>query len=361
MIFKRLFPLLGSLFWLSGGIFLGGCGTMAADEAAVPLPACASTSHADAGKCGREDRRAIVNLRVANYFASGESVQYVEGVPQRIVVVGSGEIETLLAFGAADRILAAESWYPLENFLRPEYRPLIPKLPLVPYGQISLEYLMSLEPDLLVAQQCMFTDKRFISTDFWNRRGVATFLPWNTNDPAGHAHRETIESEMKFLYGLGQILHEEARAEEMIARVYETLADIEARRAPYETPKALVIEFMGKEIASYDKTKLAGDMVTRLGGKIPETAPMIDRETLLSIDPDVLFIVCYGEEDARRVVSRVLEDRALNSMKVVHTKRICPLLLEYVYSSEVRTEEALHIIARALYPDMPGLPDVRAF
>ena len=88
---------------------------------------------------------------------------------------------------------------------------------------------------------------------------------------------------------------------------------------------------------------------------------MIDRETLLSIDPDVLFIVCYGEEDARQVVARVLEDRALNSMQVVHTKRICPLLLEYVYSSEVRTEEALKIIGHALYPDIKELSAVRGF
>lgn len=365
MIFKRRFAsLLSSLFLLLGGVFMGGCGTMAADGT-VTAPAregsVSPVGRADTSPDGGEKRRAIVNLRVSNYFATGESVQYARGVPQRIVVVGSGEIETLLAFGAVDRMLAAESWYPLENFLRPEYRTLIPKIPLVPYGQISLEYLMSLEPDLLVAQQCMFTDKRFISTDFWNRRGVLTFVPWNTNDPAGHAHRETIENEMKFLYGLGQILHEEEQAARMVDRVYRTLADVQARCAPYDKPKALVIEFMGKEIASYDATKLAGDMVTRLGGEIPETAPMIDRETLLAIDPDVLFIVCYGEEDARRVVARVLDDRALNSLRVVHTKRICPLLLEYVYSSEARTEDALRIIAHALYPDMPDLPAVRGF
>ncbi len=305
--------------------------------------------------------RRIENLRVSNYFAVGESVQYAKNVPQRIVVVGSGEIETLLAFGAADRILAAESWYPLEKFLRPQYQAAAKKIPLVSYGQISMEYLMSLEPDLLVAQQCMFTDKRFISTDFWNKRGVLTFVPWNTNDPAGHFHRETIESEMKFLYGLGQILQKEEEAAQMINGVYQTLADIRVRSAAYPKPKALVIEFMGKEIASYDVTKLAGDMVTRLGGEIPETAPMIDRETLVSIDPEVLFIVCYGEDDARQVVARVLEDRALNSLQVVRTKRICPLLLEYVYSSEVRTKEALEIIGHALYPEMEELSSVRGF
>ena len=362
MIFKRSFlgTLSGSLFLLLGSVFCGGC-TAHEDS---PAPAAERLDvHGDAFPAAHdsEKRRAIVNLRVSNYFASGESVQYAKGVPQRIVVVGSGEIETLLAFGAADRILAAESWYPLENFLRPEYRPLVKQLPLVPYGQISLEYLMFLEPDLLVAQQCMFTDKRFISTDFWNRRGVLTFVPWNTNDPGGHAHHETIESEMKFLYGLGQLLHEEERAARMIDGVYRTLADIQERCAPYHKPKALVIEFMGKEIASYDVTKLAGDMVTRLGGEIPETAPLIDRETLLAINPEVLFIVCYGEEDARQVVARVLNDRALNSLEVVRTGRICPLLLEYVYSSEVRTEDALKIIGHALYPDLKGLSAPRGF
>lgn len=365
MIFRRSFcgTLSGSLFLLLGSVFFGGC---AANE---DRPAPSSSHEAQPSKESdavhaphtEENRRPIVNLRVSNYFATGESVQYANGVPQRIAVVGSGEIETLLAFGAADRMVAAESWYPLENFLRPKYRPLVKRLPLVPDGQISLEYLMFLEPDLLVAQQCMFTDKRFISTDFWNRRGVLTFVPWNTNAPGGHAHRETIESEMNFLYGLGQLLHEEARAAQMIDGVYRTIAEIQAQSAAAPKPKALVIEFMGKEIASYDVTKLAGNMVTRLGGEIPETAPMIDRETLLFIDPDVLFIVCYGEEDARQVVARVLEDRALNSMQVVQTKRICPLLLEYVYSSEVRTEDALKIIGHALYPDIESLAAPRGF
>ena len=366
MIFKRPFlgMLLGSCLLLWGSAFCGGCGTAGEHGVASSVPRAAKDSleeRAGALTNEEEKRRAIVNLRVSNYFASGESVQYAKGVPQRIVVVGSGEIETLLAFGAADRILAAESWYPLENFLRPAYRPLVKRLPLVPYGQISLEYLMSMEPDLLVAQQCMFTDKRFISTDFWNRRGVLTFVPWNTNDPGGHAHHETIESEMKFVYALRQRLHEEERESRMIDGVYRTLADIQERCAPYHKPKALVIEFMGKEIASYDVTKLAGDMVTRLGGEIPETAPMIDRETLLTINPEVLFIVCYGEEDARQVVARVLNDRALNSLEVVRTGRICPLLLEYVYSSEVRTEDALKIIGHALYPDLKGLSAPRGF
>lgn len=356
MIFKKLWTgetLFSAVVWLLGSVFTGGCASCG-DNTPSLAGAVVETSE-------KEPSRAIVNLRVENYFARGESVQYFSGIPQRIAVVGSGEIETLLAFGAADRILAAESWYPLENFLRPEYRPLVAQLPMVPYGQISLEYLMYLNPDMLVAQQCMFTDKRFISTSFWNRRGVLTFTPWNTNDPAGHAHRENIESEMKFLYGLGQILHKEDAAEKMISGVYQTLAHIQALSENCDKPTVLVLEFMGKEIASYDATKLAGDMVSRLGGKIPETAPMIDKETLLIIDPDVLFVVCYGPENARQVVDRILNDRALNSLQVVRTKRICPLLLEYVYSSEVRTEDALKIIGHALYPDIKEIPAVQAF
>ena len=343
MISRKLFlwgVSLGILVWLIGRFLPMG------DAIRAGLPS------ARTGEEVCETGRTVVNISVKNYLTVGENVQYVPDVPQRIAVVGSGEIETLLAFGAADRIVAAESWYPLEKFLRPEYRPLAKDLPTVPYGQISPEYLISLEPDLLVAQQCMFTDKRFISTEFWNRRGVVTFVPWNTNDPAGRVHsQESVESEMRFLYGLGQILQEEARAAQMIADVYRTMDEIRALSVRHPKQKVLVIEFMGKEIASYDATRLAGDMVTRLGGEIPATAPMIDRETLIAIDPDVLFVVCYAPEDAARVVSRIQSDRSLNSLKVVKTKRICPLLLEYVYSPEVRTGDALKIIGHALYPE----------
>lgn len=338
--------ILGTAGVLLAGALLSGCLTIGERP---PPPAREPPN-------GVEERQ-ITNLKVENYFAAEENVQYLTGIPQRIAVVGSGEIETLLAFGAADRILAAEPWYPMEEFLLPELRPLAKDLPTVSYGHLSLEYLMYLNPDLLVTQQCLFTEKRFLSTDFWNRRGVATFVPWNTNSPDGHVHQESIESEMKFLHGMGQILQEEKKAAAMIDGVYQTLTHIQQLAADQPKPKALVIEFMGKEIASYDATKLAGNMILRLGGEIPETPPLIDMETLLMIDPDVLFVVCYGAEDARQVVDRIVNNKALNSLKVVHSGRICPLRLEYVYSSEVRTEEALKLIGRGLYPALQELTE----
>lgn len=147
----------------------------------------------------------------------------------------------------------AESYYDLSGYVKPEYVAAAEKMTASPDG--------ILEPGKRAAGKAgfdrtasTFTAKHFGSTDFWNGRGIATFVPWNTNRPDQHAHVETIENEVRFLRGLGQILAVEDRAEHLIAEIYEVIAAVAAYRQGKPSPRVLVVEDFGKYIVSYDRT-----------------------------------------------------------------------------------------------------------
>lgn len=316
----------------------------------LAVSGCAPTGDG-AERTARDAEEGIVveNIRVRDYQNLGPNMLRFRKPPQRLVVSGPGEIETVLALGCGDRIVLAESYYDLPAYVKPEYVAAAEKIPFTSTGYLSLESVLLARPDLLIAQQSTFTAKHFGSTDFWNSRGIATFVPWNTNRPDQHAHVETIENEVRFLRGLGQILAVEDRAEHLISEIYEVIAAVTAYRQGKPSPRVLVVEDFGKYIVSYDRTRLTGDMVARLGGTIPETAAVLGWEGLMEIDPDVIFVVdSYQDpEQARRGITRHPFAR---NLQAVAAGRVYVVPLECVYSSEVRTADGLRLLADGMYP-----------
>ena len=133
---------------------------------------------------------------------------------------------------------------------------------------------------LIIAQQCVFIRNRLNNTDYWNERGVKTLVPLNTNTPSKHIIKETVDKEMQFVRDLGAALRVDAKAEAVVNSTYKTIADINKANASYTKPKVMIVEFISSMI-SYDNTKLVGDMVSRIGGKVAETPPVIGFENVV--------------------------------------------------------------------------------
>lgn len=296
----------------------------------------------------------IKNIKVDNYLIKGDNLLKFTKIPERVIVVGPSEIESMLALGLKEKIVMAQSYYDLKSFLKVQNQNGLETLPLAKYGSLSVESMLLLQPDLLIAQQCNFTEHRFRNTDFWNSRDIATYIPLNTNNPASHIREETIEKEMLFIEGLGQIFQKEAEADKIISDTYHILDIVRKNTVSLPKYKTLIIEFMGKYIASYDKTKLAGNMASRLGADIPETAPVIGYEELLIIDPEVIFVVC-SDDDNGACIKRITANPAMRNLKALKNNRVYSIQLEYIYSSEARTSDGLRIMAQSLYPELKGL------
>ena len=292
-------------------------------------------------------------VTIENYNTQGESEQMTyTKPPQRVVAVWQNSIETLLALGVGDRIIAGNG-VPDKKFFRKEYQEQYSKIPYTGLQLLDLETTMMLKPDLIVGWHSTFAPKVLRPTDFWHKRGVNTFIARSsmiTNK------ERTLKNEYKDILDLGKIFDKNERAQQLVGQMQQEVNFAISRTADYpRRPRALVLEFMGKEPTVYGEKSLAGNIVKELHGELlAEKQRAIGLEQVVELDPDVIFVVVieshYGHE--QDMLDRVIKHKALKHLRCVQQGRVVALPLYAIYSSGVRTYDGIKIIATGMYPDL---------
>ena len=268
-----------------------------------------------------------------------------------MVAVWQNSIETLLALGVGDRIVAAMG-LPSHDYLRPEYRDAYDRIPYTSMENLDVETIRMQDPDLIVGWASSFDKKTLRGTDFWEDRGVGTYIaPGSSSKIKIH----TIDYEYQDILNLGKIFDREEKAQEL---VHQMQAEIESaqqkvRKQGYH-PRGLIIEYLGKDISVYGERSLAGNILTSMGGELLGTGMRtISKEQLIEMDPDALFlVVCENAYDQMdQIVDRIYQDKALKGLSCVKNRRIYPLPLYAIYSAGVRTYDGIQIIGKGLYPE----------
>ena len=274
--------------------------------------------------------------------------------PQRVVAVWQNSIETLLALGVGDRIVAGMG-VPDARYIRPEYRAAYEAIPYTSLENLDVETILMMQPDLIVGWSSTFSSKVLRGTDFWAGRGVHTYIA----PSSAHGNRnKTIAQECQDIEKLGRIFGREERAEELVGAMQNEIAYVAEKTAHMERrPRALVIELLGKEIRSYGADTLAGDMMRALGvDHLAAEGQSLSMEELITLAPDAIFVVVieddYGNEDA--ILARLYENPALQDLMCVQQRRIYPIPLYAVYSAGTRTYDGITIFAHGLYPQIYG-------
>lgn len=292
-------------------------------------------------------------VTIENYNTQGEPEQMTyTKPPQRVVAVWQNSIETLLALGVGDRIIAGNG-VPDKKFFRKEYQEQYSKIPYTGLQLLDLETTMMLKPDLIVGWHSTFAPKVLRPTDFWHKRGVNTFIARSsmiTNK------ERTLKNEYKDILDLGKIFDKNERAQQLVGQMQQEVNFAISRTADYpRRPRALVLEFMGKEPTVYGEKSLAGNIVKELHGELlAEKQRAIGLEQVVELDPDVIFVVVtefnYGRE--QDMLDRVTQHKALKNLRCVKEGRVVALPLYAIYSSGVRTYDGIKIIATGMYPDL---------
>ena len=294
-------------------------------------------------------------VTIENINEKGEpvSTRY-EQPPQRVVAVWQNSIETLLALGVGDRIIAGMG-VPNAKYIRPEYRAAYEAIPYTSLENLDVETILMMQPDLIVGWSSTFSSKVLRGTDFWAGRGVHTYIA----PSSAHGNRnKTIAQECQDIENLGRIFGREERADALVGEMEHEIAFVAEKTAGMEQrPRALVIELMGKEIRSYGKDTLAGDMLRALGAEhLAADATSLSMEELIELNPDALFLIVieddYGNEDA--ILARLYENPALRSLSCVQQRRIYTVPLYAVYSAGIRAYDGITIFAHGLYPEIYG-------
>lgn len=168
--------------------------------------------------------------------------------PKRVAAVWQNSIETLLALGVGDRIIAGMG-VPDRKYIREEYQAGYEAIPYKSLENLDPETIMMMRPDFIAGWSSTFTDKVLRSTEFWNERGVHTYISQNS-DPANR--NRTIENEYADILNLGKIFDREEKAESLVKEMKDEIS----RAAGQATltgkhPRGLIIEFMGSDISVY--------------------------------------------------------------------------------------------------------------
>ena len=336
---------LSALLALSLALTLSACG----GQNSAP-----DTSGSQPESSGSENSDGYYPVTITNYNYAGQEVSYTyTEAPQRVLAVYQGCIETMIALGLEDHVLAS---YGLDNEVKEEWQDGFSKMH---YDDSVFapdkETVTLLEPDFIFSWGSYFGDKKLGDVDGWNEKGVGTYM--NSNTVPGGAR--TLENEYTDILNIGKIFHVEDKAQalvdEMKAQVADTLSAVEGQ----DPVRVAVVEPIRGSITNYGQKSLAGDMVTALGGELamPE-ADSISKEDLIAADPEVLFVVymAYSGDDPESVkreqMSLIQDDPALQSLQAVKNGKVHLIMLGDMYASGPRTLDGLKTLAQGMYPEL---------
>lgn len=302
------------------------------------------------------NERTYVPVTISTFNSDRQVVQEsFQRPPERVIAVWQSSIETLLALGVGDRIIAALG-LPDEKYLREEYRKAYRKIPYKSFNLLNRETALQMQPDfILTCWESSLSNRALGRTDFWRERGVNTYI---SEMPPQVIKYRTIEQEYRFIRDIGKIFAVEERAERLIADIQQNIDSVTAKTASRKQKESvMIIQFMGNRIKNWGDVSLQADIVKQLQGNLlmPEDS-FISYEDIIAADPDVIFVMAneweYGDLEAVR--QKVTGFLPLNSLRSVKQNRVYILPLYSANYSATRLEEGIRMAAQGLYPELYG-------
>lgn len=273
--------------------------------------------------------------------------------PQRIVALWQNSIETLIALGAGDKIIAAAGVYN-EKHLNPDYLEAYKRIPVRQTQIFSQENVLMMHPDFIAGWLFDFTGKgRSIgNSSFWEERNVNVYM--NLMNGAEFKAQHTMEDELKYIMDLGKIVGNEAQAAIIISGINNKILRYKQQLAVKKRLKVLVVSNFGKTITIYTPRTLAGDILTRLGadviGKKQEAVgenEYISYEEILTSQPDVIFLQCSPENE-NMLLKSVYSNPALQNVKCIKKRQVYCIPFYTIRSPGIRIDDAIDIFAKGL-------------
>ena len=299
-------------------------------------------------------------VTIESYVQHGQPFEstYTE-VPDRVVAMWQNSIETIIALGEGDRIVAGMG-IPNRKYVRPEYRDAYDKIPYKDMKYANLESVLMMKPDLLVGWRSTFTNKGLRPPAFWQDRHANVYI---AESSLGAQSALTMDMEYQYIRDLGRIFHRDVEAERLISDMQQSVNYTVAQTAHEKPPKALFVELEGKHFRLYGHKTLAGNIGDTLHADVIDTdTPSISMEDVVEQNPDVIFLIVSDGEysQADTLMNYVLEQPALQGVNALRNKPVHFLPLLAVYSPGIRLSDGIDSVSHGLYPNLypEGVPDL---
>lgn len=282
-------------------------------------------------------------------YAKEEVEVTIEKSPEKVVAVYQNSIETLLALGLEDKIVAAAG---LDHKVKAIYQEAFEKVEYLDKWQPAKETIVMLEPDFILSWYSYFNEKRIGDVDYYHNNDIGTYISLNS----GVTSPRTIKNECADILTLGKIFNVNEKANRLVDTINNRVSEVAELAKGEDQKSVLLIEFSGDKIISYGSKSLAGDMVTQLGAELlnKEGNPL-GVEDLIELDADSIFVIYFNggkrtdEEAENGALSAVLDNEALSNLKAVKNSRVFAMPLGEMYASGIRTIDGIERLASGIY------------
>lgn len=341
--------------FLALALLIAGCQkndsqvTETKDPAPVETPVADNTEKKEGSEVENTDDYYPVTIENYNHAKEVVSQEYTEA-PKKVLAVYQNSIETMLALGLEDHILAASG---LDHAVKPEYEGAFEKLNYLDVFAPDKETVMMMEPDMILSWYSYFGEKNLGEIDYWNDKGIKTYISLNS----GATSSRTLENEYIDILNLGKIFNVNDKAEAIVNEIKDEVKKVEDyTKSSSETPRVAILEKLGDKVNAYGASTLGGDMVKALGADLqfPDGQAVGD-EDLVNVNPEIIFTVYMDRDDvdAKKDAEDVfLTNPALQNVDAIKNKRVIAIPLGEMYCSGIRTIDGLMTFAKGMYPDL---------
>lgn len=279
-----------------------------------------------------------------NFYGKKQNVGFSKE-PEKIIVCGNSGIDTIIALGAGNKIVACVLTEPMQKMY---YQKLLPNAKI--YTQaLSLESVTELQPDFILGWRRFFSDSGLKDTSEWISKGIPAYIQDASGPiPAkGNFPDSTVESEINFIRNMGIIFNKQEESKKYIDKINELLAT--KSKILKNNNKVLVVEFINGNIEVFGKDLLIGDVIKRFGGNIVEyKAPFISQEELINLDPNFIFVVYHGDKIEEQLAINNLKNPLYSHLDAVQKGKVYPLNYCLAVAPGINTIETIKYVDSCL-------------
>ena len=277
--------------------------------------------------------------------------------PERVVALTLNSAEILAALGEADRLVGiAVNNNTVEDVL-PEYAEAIKAVPVpeqINTGIPSLEGLLGLSPDLIVANSYYFNVPTFGTLEDYAGNGICFYVP-----EGSYLEKVTVENTYNDIRNLGKIFGKTEDAEKLIQNMKERISGVQNTVEGQEPVRVMMFDSLNEDLLCVaGGSGLAQNLVELAGGRnvfsnLDGQFPTVSLEDIIKEDPEVIVIHNYTIDpaDAQSKIDYLKNAEEMASVSAVKNNRIVVIPL-FAINPSLQNADVIETIAAALYPEL---------
>ena len=265
--------------------------------------------------------------------------------PQKIVSLALRADDIALALVGTKRILA---------FCKYADNPLISNIPAEAAKQVkyrsepSLEYLLKLQPDLVIVPESQSADLIYSL----RKLGIPVYV-------SRTAHN--IADVQTLILDLGRVVSEQEKSQALITLMHQRLARIQKAVAKIPVKERPVVYRLsisggnGGKGSSYDDVCQKAGVINGAAQMHLWGTQLLPKEQIVKINPDIIFLPDWDWRggDVDHYIEECVHDPALQSVKAIKTRRLYKIPDKHMLCSSQYIVDCVEDIYQACYGPLP--------